>query len=176
VIVEEQHVLDTLAVTCPHANVAAADVVVFVVDAERPAGATPSAYLHPASYVSEETARVFRAVGSVRADAYHLVSHRIGLWKRYAEASADVLGPLLRHELEHAARWQRSGTVFFEADEELRAVTRGHAAYRTLPTEEEANAGSTEFAQERLTRDAIAAIQVSFITAISSHRPRVPTM
>ena len=59
---------------------------------------------------------------------------------------------MLRHELEHARRWERSGTRFFEADDILRAAVRGTGGhvYATLPSEVEANAASAAYAARTL--------------------------
>jgi hypothetical protein len=57
---------------------------------------------------------------------------------------------MLRHELEHARRWERSGTAFYEADERLRAKV-GRSGYPQLPTEREANAAALAYARRILT-------------------------
>ena len=89
-------------------------------------------------------------VGSVRAHEYHLRAHRIAVWRQLPDVPDDALLPMLRHELQHAARWERSGTVFFEADEELRAlVAVDRTAYARLPTEREANAVSSRTRRHR---------------------------
>jgi hypothetical protein len=66
-----------------------------------------------------------------------------------------ALGPMLRHELEHACRWERSGTAFYEADERLRA-RYGRDSYTALPTEREANAAAALYAHRVLTAAEIA--------------------
>ena len=59
---------------------------------------------------------------------------------------------MLRHELEHARRWERSGPRFFEADDLLRDAVRAAdgAGYATLPSELEANAASAAYAARTL--------------------------
>ena len=114
-----------------------------------------------AAYVTAETAAVFRAVGSIRAQEHHLRGHRIALWQHYPDVPDAALSVMVRHELEHAARWRRSGTAFFEADEELRALVRGdHAAYAVLPSEREANAASAAYARRVLADAEVEAILV----------------
>src|SRR6185437_1354703 len=123
--------------------------VVWVVAAERPAGATPVAYLQPDGLVRHDTVAVFRAVGGERASRYERVAHRLAMWGELPGIPPAALGPMLRHELEHARRWEQSGTVFYEADELLRARA-GAAGYARLPTEREANAAAGAYARRML--------------------------
>jgi hypothetical protein len=91
---------------------------------------------------------VFKAVGHERADQYRLLAHRLAVWGELPGIPDAALGPMLRHELEHARRWQRSGTRFFDADDLLRAAVReaGGDGYAALPSELEANAASAAYA------------------------------
>jgi hypothetical protein len=58
-----------------------------------------------------------------------------------------LLGPLLRHELQHAVQWTRSGTPFFILDGYLRdAASRGDLDYFALPSERDANIAAAEYA------------------------------
>src|SRR5579862_2761268 len=146
-----------LAAGCADAGIEQGSVVVFVVDAVRPPGTTPIAYLHPAGYVWPDTVAVFRAVGRERAQtsphsSYRGSAHRLALWARLPGLPAVALGPMLRHELAHARRWERSGTRFFEADDLLRAAVRaaGGGGYGSLPSELEANAASAAYAARHL--------------------------
>jgi hypothetical protein len=65
---------------------------------------------------------------------------------------------MLRHELEHARRWERSGTSFFEADDLLRGAMRaaGGHGYSTLPSELEANHASAAYARRTLSEEELA--------------------
>ena len=132
--------------------------VVWIVDAVRPAGTTPIAYLQPAGAVRPSTVLVFRAVGSERARPYHLTTHRLAIWRELPGLPDAALGPMLRHELEHARRWERSGTEFYEADERLRASV-GRAGYAQLPTEREANAAAAAYARRTLSATQLAKLQ-----------------
>jgi hypothetical protein len=158
--VERDRVREALLAACADAGIDPGNVVVFMVDANRPADTTPIAYLQPAGYVQQETAGVFRAVGTEQAHAYHLAAHRLAIWCGLPGIPEAALGPMLRHELEHAKRWKLSGTRFFEADEWLRAaLPRGDgfdSAYAALPTESEANAASTAYARRILSDSQIA--------------------
>ena len=93
------------------------------------------AYLQPAGFVWPDTVLVFRAVGAERAQRFHLAAHRLAVWRELPGIPEAALGPMLRHELEHARRWERSGTHFFEADDLLRAAVReaGGHGYAALP-------------------------------------------
>ena len=110
------------------------------------------AYLQPAGFVWPDTVAVFRAVGGERVQRHHLRAHRLAVWGELPGIPEPALGPILRHELEHARRWERSGTHFFEADDLLRAAVRaaGGHGYAALPSELEANAASAGYAARTL--------------------------
>ena len=139
-----------LADCCADAGLEPASFVVFVVDARRPPGTTPIAYLQPAGVVAPDTVLVFRAAGAGRVAAHHLAAHRLALWRELPGIPEAALGPMIRHELEHARRWERSGTAFYEADERLRSRYGGDS-YTSLPTEREANAAAADYARRVLT-------------------------
>jgi len=149
VIVEEERLRAELVRACGDAELDPGAVVVWVVDAVRPPGATPIAYLQPAGEVRADTVLVFRAVGAGRAEAHRLAAHRLALWRSLPGLPDAALGPMLRHELEHARRWERSGVAFYEADERLRALA-GPDDYARLPTEREANAAAGAYARRAL--------------------------
>lgn len=132
--------------------------VVWIVDATRPSGTTPVAYLQPAGDVKPDTVFVFRAVGSERVDPYRLTAHRLAIWRELPGLPDAALGPMLRHELEHARRWERSGTAFYEADERLRASV-GRSGYAQLPTEREANAAAAAYARRTLNTSELAELR-----------------
>jgi hypothetical protein len=151
---------------CADAGLDPGSLVVFVIDAVRPAGTTPMAYLHPAGFVWPDTVAVFRAVGRERAQLRHLssqhgIAHRLAVWGGLPGLPAAALGPMLRHELAHARRWEQSGTRFFEADDLLRAAVRaaGGYGYGSLPSELEANAASAAYAARTLTPAALAQLR-----------------
>jgi hypothetical protein len=149
VIVDATQMRTELTRACAHAGLDPATFVVWIVEAERPAGSTPLAYLQPAGDVRDETVLVFRAVGAERAGAYARTSHRIAVWRNLPGFPDAALGPMLRHELAHARRWEESGTAFYEADERLRSPVAG-ASYAQLPTEREANADAAAYARASL--------------------------
>ncbi len=151
-MLDPERLREKLVAACDDAGIAPASVVAYVVVAPRPTGTTPLAYLHPAGLVRSETVAVFRAVGAERVARTQFTAHRLALWGELPGIPDCALGPMLRHELEHARRWERSGTRFFEADELLRAAVRGAGGhvYATLPSEVEANAASTLYAEQTL--------------------------
>jgi hypothetical protein len=151
VIVDRPQLRTELTRACEHAGLDPATFVVWIVEATRPAGSTPLAYLQPAGELRDETVLVFRAVGAERAGAHALTSHRIAVWRSLPGVPDAALGPMLRHELAHARRWEESGTAFYEADERLRAKVGG-ASYARLPTEREANADAAAYARASLGR------------------------
>jgi len=146
VIVEPETVRAELEHACRDARLAASSFVVWIVDRPRPDGATPVAYLQPGGCVTRDTVQVFRAVGAERAGEFAGAAHRLALWRELPGLPAAALGPMLRHELAHAARWERSGAAFYEADERLRQRVDGHG-YAALPTEREANAAAASYAR-----------------------------
>jgi len=150
VVVDPTRLRAALVRACAHASLDVDAVVAWIVDAAQPPGATPIAYLHPYGAVREDTVRVFRAVGAARAAVYEGTGHRLALWRRLPNLPEAALGPIVRHELAHAARWERSGTRFYEADERLRSAVAGADAYVQLPTEREANAAAGAFARAEL--------------------------
>jgi hypothetical protein len=149
VIVEPSALGSALTRACEHAGLDAGAFVVWIVDAAQPPGSTPLAYLHPAGEVRDDTVLVFRAVGAERARAYAGKAHRVAIWRQLPGVPDVALGPMLRHELAHARRWEESGRVFYEADERLRAAVGG-GSYAQLPTEREANAVAAAYARESL--------------------------
>ena len=148
-IVDRSQLRTELRCACGHAGLDPATFVVWIVEAPRPPGSTPLAYLRPAGEVRDDTVLVFRAVGAERAGAYARTSHRIAVWRSLPGIPDAALGPMLRHELAHARRWEESGTAFYEADERLRSAVGG-ASYARLPTEREANADAAAYARASL--------------------------
>jgi hypothetical protein len=142
-----------LVAACGDAGVDPRSVVVYVVPGRRPEGTTPLAYLNPAGVVRPDTVAVFRAVGAERAGLDAGRAHRLAVWRELPGFPAAALGPMLRHELEHARRFELSGPAFFEADDLLRAAVRaaGGHGYMLLPSELEANAASAAYAARVLT-------------------------
>ena len=134
--VEPDRLRDELTTAAADARIDPGSLVVWIVDEPRPAGTTPLAYLQPAGFVEPETVRVFRAVGAQRAVVHRLSAHRLAIWRDLPGIPEWALGPMLRHELEHARRWERSGPRFFEADDLLRAAVRaaGGDGYTALPS------------------------------------------
>ena len=148
-IVEPFDLRTVLLRVCRDAAIEPEACVVWIVDATRPEGATPIAYLQPAGRVRPGTVRVFRAVGAERARAYEGTAHRFAVWRDLPGLPESALGPMLRHELAHAVRWEHSGTAFYEADERLRVAADGRM-YSALPTEREANAAAAAYAEHTL--------------------------
>jgi hypothetical protein len=151
VIVDPFDLRTVLMRACRDAAIEPATCVVWIVDAQRPDGSTPIAYLQPARRVRDDTVQVFRAVGAERAEAFEGSAHRLAVWGHLPGLPESALGPMLRHELAHAVRWEQSGASFYEADERLRAAAGGKA-YAQLPTEREANAAAAAYARHALSQ------------------------
>jgi hypothetical protein len=151
VIVDPFDLRTVLLRACRDAGIEPETCVVWIVDASRPEGATPIAYLHPAGSVRHDTVQVFRAVGAERVHTFEGSAHRMALWGHLPGLPESALGPMLRHELAHAVRWEQSGTSFYEADARLRAAADG-STYAQLPTEREANAAAAAYARGSLSQ------------------------
>ena len=151
-MLEQRRLREALLAACADAGIAPGTVLAFLVPLVRPEGTTPLAYLHPDGSVRADTVAVFRAVGADRASARRVNAHRLALWGELPGIPDCALGPMLRHELEHARRYERSGPRFFEADDLLRGAVRasGGNGYAALPSELEANAASADYAARTL--------------------------
>jgi hypothetical protein len=151
-MLEPERLFAELLSASDDAGLAASSLVVFLISASRPHGTTPIAYLQPAGFVLPDTVAVFRAAGAERVARDRLTAHRLAIWGDLPGFPAAALGPMLRHELEHARRWEESGTSFFAADDLLRAAVRrsGGEGYLNLPSEREANAASAAYAAKTL--------------------------
>lgn len=156
----EQHVgvdVDKLAASvgagCADAALDPASFVVFVIDQVRPPGTTPVAYLQPEGVLLPETVAVFQAVGAGRLEPHRLRAHRLAIWRGLPGIPPAALGPMLRHEIEHARRFERSGPAFFDLDQLLRGEVDEAAGegYASLPSEQEANFAASLFARRTLT-------------------------
>ena len=121
---------DELHAACADAAIDPSALVVWVVDAVRPNGTTPLAYLQPAGEVRDDTVAVFRAVGAARAREFEGAAHRLALWGSLPGIPEAALGPMLRHELEHAARWERSGPRFISGTTAMVRTLRSTCAGR----------------------------------------------
>jgi len=92
-------------------------------------------------------------VGPALVDRFRLGAHRLAIWRSLPLIPEAALAVMLRHELEHARRYERSGPAFYEADRCLRIdVDRaGGIGYAELPSEREANAAAAAYAARTLT-------------------------
>lgn len=150
VLVDVERLREELLAACDDAGLAARDFAVWIVDAMRPTGTTPIAYLRPDGPLN--SLAVLEAVGSGRLNRFRQTAHRLAIWRELPGIPGPALGPILRHELEHARRWERSGPSYFEADDRLRDAVRaaGGEGYAQLPSEQEANAAAAAYAVRRL--------------------------
>lgn len=173
-LVDLERLRGELEAACADAAVDPGTLVVWIVDAVRPPGTTPVAYLHPDGEVKRDTVAVFRAVGAERAGEWRGRAHRLALWRELPGLPDAALGPMLRHELEHARRWERSGSAFFDADERLRKATPA-AGYASIPSEAEANAAAAAYAHATLTPAQLAELAaVPELEAVFAATPVVP--
>jgi len=116
-----------------------------------PRGGAEAGYLRPGPPdVPHALTRpaVFRAVPPDILGRYEN-RHRVGIWSLVPKAPMALLGPLLRHELEHAAHWKRYGRSFTDLDAHLREVwgaDRDDERYLQLPSERACNDAASRFA------------------------------
>jgi hypothetical protein len=77
----------------------------------------------------------------------------VAIWSEMPRVPYSILGPLLRHELEHAAQWDRHGRSYSELDGYLREAwdaSRHPERYLRLPSEREANLAAAKYARASL--------------------------
>jgi hypothetical protein len=127
------------------------DCVVFLVKAPMPHGKAEAGYYRPGGPDVPHDwllPSVLRRVPPETLERYEN-RHRVAIWSEIPGAPYALLGPLLRHELEHAAQWQRHGRPFIDLDGHLRDVWNTHAnsdLYLRLPPEREANLAAAVYA------------------------------
>jgi hypothetical protein len=120
------------------------DCVVFLVKARMPHGRAEAGYYRPGGPDMPHdwlSPSVIRHVPPETLARYEH-RHRVATWSEIPGAPYALLDPLLRHELEHAAQWQRHGRSFIDLDGHLRDVWGTDAnpeRYLRLPAEREAN-------------------------------------
>ncbi len=135
-----------------HAGMPAEECVVFLVKSTMPDGTAEAGY-HPPGlpqvFHASLRSAILRWIDPATFAAYE-ERHRVAVWSWIPRAPYSLLGPLLRHELQHAVQWTRFGTPFFMLDSYLReAASRGDLDYFAIPSEREANAAAAEFLATR---------------------------
>jgi hypothetical protein len=93
------------------AELDASQCVVFLVKARKPSIAAEAGYFRPGRPDLPHSAlrpMLFRWLDPSILDKYE-DRHRVAVWAWAGRAPACALGPLLRHELQHAVHWQRWG-------------------------------------------------------------------
>jgi hypothetical protein len=127
------------------------DCVVFLVKERMPAGRAEAGYYRPGGPdVPHEwlLPSILRRVPPGTLERYEN-RHRVAVWSEIPGAPYALLGPLLRHELEHAAQWKRYGRAYTDLDGHLREVWDARSnsdPYLRLPSEREANLASARYA------------------------------
>jgi hypothetical protein len=99
---------------------------------------------------------VFRAIPPEVLNRYEHW-HRVAIWKLVPKAPMALVEPLLRHELEHAAQWQRYGRSFIDLDGFLREawnVAGDSKRYFQLPSERACNDAAARHAERVLPYEA----------------------
>jgi len=138
------------------------DCAVFLIKMRMPDGRAEASYYRPGrpDMPHEQlTPSILRDVPPEILERYEN-RHRVAIWAEIPGAPYALLDPLLRHELEHAAQWQRYGRSYTDLDSSLREVWDVHSnsgRYLRLPSEREANLASAAYAlacvdEERLRR------------------------
>jgi hypothetical protein len=120
-----------------------------------PLGASAAGYLPPGPLDRPHDALDLLILRRIPQDVLHAnqSQHRIVVWATVPRLPFAMLAPLLRHELEHAAQFQRYGKPLLELNAALLEAwmpTRGHAGYLQLPIERQANLAAARYAHERL--------------------------
>jgi hypothetical protein len=131
------------------------DCVVFLVKARMPRGAAEAGYYRPGGPDAPHDQLIPSILRRVPPDILERYEnrHRVAIWAAVPRAPFGLLEPLLRHELEHAAQWQRHGRPYSDLDDYVREAwdVRKHAdRYLHLPSEREANLAAAAYAHAHL--------------------------
>jgi hypothetical protein len=127
------------------------DCVIFLVKARMPRGRAEAGYYRPGGPDGPHdwlSPSVIRHVPPETLERYEH-RHRVAIWSEIPGAPYALVDPLLRHELEHAAQWQRHGRSFSDLDGYLRDVLDARSdfqRYLRLPSEREANLAAATYA------------------------------
>jgi hypothetical protein len=136
------------------------NVVAFLLKARCPRWAAAAGYLPPGQPDRPHVALdpfIFRRIQPEIVFA-HPDRHRIAVWASVPRLPFAFLGLLLRHELEHAAQYERFGKPLFELNAALReawASATGRDHYGKLPVERQANLAAARYAGEHLEMDVL---------------------
>jgi len=131
------------------------DCVIFLVKARMPAGAAEAGYYRPGRpdwSHDQLIPSILRSISPEMLERYE-DRHRVAIWSEIPGAPFALLEPLLRHELEHGAQWQRHGRSYSDLDGYLRDAwdARSNAErYLKLPSEREANLAAAAYARAHL--------------------------
>jgi len=138
-----------------HAALPAEECVVILVKATMPRGTADAGYLFPGpppDFHVRLSPAILRWIPPETLTAYE-ERHRVAVWSRQPRAPYSLLGPLLRHELQHAVQWKRFGRPFFELRNHLLDAWQTDPAgpgYFELPAEQDANAAAAAYAVDTL--------------------------
>src|SRR3954447_27028139 len=105
-----------------NAGLDARGCVVYLVKARMPQGAAEAGYYRPGGPDGPHDQlmqSVLRRVPPEMLEQYEY-RHRVAIWSEIPGAPYALLDPLLRHELEHAAQYQRHGRPYSDFDGYLR--------------------------------------------------------
>jgi hypothetical protein len=131
------------------------ECVVFLVKETMPRGTSEAGYLFPGptpDFHVRLSPAILRWIPPDTLKAYE-ERHRVAVWYRQPRVPYSLLGPLLRHELQHAVQWKRFGRPFFELRHHLLDAWEAHPAgpgYFELPAERDANAAAAAYAADTL--------------------------
>jgi hypothetical protein len=117
-----------------------------VVEEERRPEAAEAVYWAPSFHGPLDRDGIYRLVRCIgdRSEAGH---HLIVVWQEFPDHEEATVVALLRHEVEHAAQWERHGpTLFDDLDYEVRRAgeASGHD-YSERPTERAANDAARDY-------------------------------
>jgi hypothetical protein len=131
------------------------ECAIFLVKARMPLGRAEAGYYRPGGPdVPHDLLipSILRHVSPRMLERYEN-RHRVAIWSHIPGAPYALLGPLLRHELEHAAQWQRHGRSYSDLDGYLREAWDARSdpkRYLRLPSEREANLAAAFYATAQL--------------------------
>lgn len=139
------------------AAVGADRIQLIIVRERRPSEAAEAAYWAPSFHGPLDRDGLYQLVRQIgdRSEAAH---HLVVVWEELPGHDEATVAALLRHEVEHAAQWERHGPLLFDdLDYEVQRAgeVTGHS-YSERPTERAANDAARDYVRRRYGDEAAA--------------------
>lgn len=128
------------------AGVDADRIQLVIVPDRRPANAAEAAYWAPSFHGPLDRDDVYLVVRYI-GDLSEVTHHLVVVWEELPTYDEETVAALLRHEVEHAAQWERQGPLLLDdLDPELwRVGTLSGHSYSERPAERAANDAARDY-------------------------------